>query len=86
MSVTLGESKGQTVLPLPAAEDITSEEVVLHDKDKVHLLESAVVTWTYQIKEMLKKGSDAAAQVCFCLAQVQRQSIAAAVGLAKDII
>lgn len=43
VSVTIGASKGQTVLPLPAVEP---DSVQLKDKDTVHRLESAVVTWS----------------------------------------
>eukprot|EP00891_Asterochloris_glomerata_P002883 jgi/Astpho2/2883/Aster-01037 len=57
--VTLGQTKGQTLLPLPPT-DGAQEEVVLQDKDKIHILESAVVTWTRQIKQVLKADPEAA--------------------------
>eukprot|EP00762_Andalucia_godoyi_P000343 ANDGO_03199.mRNA.1 Dynein beta chain len=62
--VTIGQIRGTTLLPLPA-EDTYAEEAASKDKEKVHALESAVVTWTRQIKNVLKmdpemalKGSD----------------------------
>ena len=62
MFVTLGQTKGQTLLPLPPS-DGAQEEVVLQDKDKIHILESAVVTWTRQIKQVLKADPEAAFKV-----------------------
>ncbi len=69
VNVSIGESKGQTVLPLPAAEPVQQPQQqqqgdgALKDKDKVHILESAVVTWTKQIKNVLKADPDAAFKV-----------------------
>ena len=37
--------------------------MVLQDKDKIHILESAVVTWTRQIKQVLKADPEAAFKV-----------------------
>ena len=48
VQVTAGLCKGDTVLPLPVKSEAIS------DKDFVHLLEGAFVTWTRQIKEVLK--------------------------------
>ena len=68
--VTIGQVKGQTLLPLPPSDITPQEPVVLHDKDKIHILEGAVITWTRQIKDVLKADSESAVQVqplCFCL-------------------
>ena len=54
VQVTAGLSKGDTVLPLPA------RSAAISDKDHVHLLEGAFVTWTRQIKEVLKVDPSAA--------------------------
>ena len=51
--VTIGHSKGETLLPLPSME-IASADRASKDKERVHVLESAVVTWTKQIKNVLK--------------------------------
>jgi dynein heavy chain len=51
VSITLGHTKGETCLPLPALEPMEGNS---NYKDRVHLLESAVIMWTKQIKNMLK--------------------------------
>jgi dynein heavy chain len=51
VSITLGHTKGETCLPLPALEPLEGNG---NYKDRVHLLESAVIMWTKQIKNMLK--------------------------------
>eukprot|EP00899_Mesostigma_viride_P009330 jgi/Mesvir1/18399/Mv14277-RA.1 len=56
--VTIGQTKGKTLLPLPPTEG--KEEKNLRDKDRIHVLESAVVTWTRQIKNVLKADPEAA--------------------------
>ena len=62
--VTLGQSQGRTLLPLPSehsqAERRASESHLARDKDKVHAFEQAVVTWTRQIKGVLKGDPEAA--------------------------
>jgi dynein heavy chain len=58
MTVTIGHTKGKTLLPLPPA-DAMSDMFVARDKDRVHVLESAVVTWTHQIKGILKADPEA---------------------------
>jgi len=42
--VTLGQVKGRTLLPLPPS-DVTSSEKT-SSKDKAHILEGAIITWT----------------------------------------
>ena len=55
--ITVGQNAGDTILPLPPKDATSSHS---HDarpdfgKDKVHLLENAVVTWTRQIKNILR--------------------------------
>ena len=51
--VTIGQTKGMTLLPLPPME-IASADRASKDKERVHVLETAVVTWTRQIKNVLK--------------------------------
>ena len=51
--VTIGHSKGETLLPLPPLE-MPSADRASKDKERVHVLETAVVTWTKQIKNVLK--------------------------------
>ena len=67
MFVTIGQVKGQTLLPLPPSEITPQEPVVLQDKDKIHILEGAVVTWTRQIKDVLKADSESALKVTLAL-------------------
>ena len=58
--ITIGRSIGKTLLPLPPPETISSSpggkgHATPKDKDSVHVLENAVVTWTRQIKNVLKQ-------------------------------
>lgn len=62
VNATLGQLKGQTLLPLPAA-DTQQQDQAAKDKAKIHILESAVMTWTKQIKSVLKADPDAALKV-----------------------
>jgi dynein heavy chain len=50
--VTIGQVKGRTLLPLPPI-DVASNEKT-SSKDKAQLLEGALVTWSRQIKTVLK--------------------------------
>eukprot|EP00879_Flechtneria_rotunda_P005416 GHRR01005708.1.p1 GENE.GHRR01005708.1~~GHRR01005708.1.p1 ORF type:complete len:1495 (+),score=578.36 GHRR01005708.1:300-4784(+) len=59
VNVSIGEAKGQTVLPLPAT-DMQQQDQAAKDKAKIHILENTVVTWTKQIKHCLKADPDAA--------------------------
>ena len=56
--VTIGEVKGRTMLPIPPQETTTSERI--SSKDKAHVLEGAVITWTKQIKNVLKQDPETA--------------------------
>ena len=57
--VTIGQTKGKTLLPLPPTEGSAGDKGI-RDKDKIHVLESAIVTWTRQIKGVLKTDPEAA--------------------------
>ena len=57
--VALGQSQGKTLLPLPPSDMLISDRTS-RDKDRVHVLETAVVTWTSQIKSVLKNDPEAA--------------------------
>ena len=61
--VTLGQTQGRTLLPLPpetsAEQRRASETQLARDKERVHGFESAVVTWTRQIKATLKGDPEA---------------------------
>lgn len=62
--VMIGSMKGQTLLPLPPASTVPAPptpdwQPSLKDQDKIHILESAIVTWTKQIKNVLKADPDA---------------------------
>ena len=60
--VTIGQTKGKTLLPLPPSESDGpgQEGAGTSDKDQIHVLESAIVTWTRQIKGVLKTDPEAA--------------------------
>lgn len=71
VQVTIGQTKGQTVLTLPAQSTLpgsasshpaSTEPISLKDQEKIHILESAIVTWTKQIKTVLKASADAPAK------------------------
>ncbi|KAJ3191413.1 hypothetical protein HK101_007802 [Irineochytrium annulatum] len=53
--VISGKSKGKTMLPLPHGAKLNTEA----DKSILHTLESAVIDWTHQIKEVIKSSSAA---------------------------
>ena len=57
--VSIGLKQGKTLLPLPPADATMGDESQSHrstkdDKERVHVLETAVNTWTRQIKNVLK--------------------------------
>lgn len=49
--VMIGLSKGRTLLPLPNKKVIHSDGP---EKDKAHIFEGCIITWTKQIKNVLK--------------------------------
>ncbi|KAJ1635860.1 flagellar outer dynein arm heavy chain beta [Pavlovales sp. CCMP2436] len=58
--VALGQSMGKTLLAVPPGEMLRSDGSSGKDKDRVHVLETSVVTWTAQIKNVLKTQPEAA--------------------------
>lgn len=54
VSITLGQTEGRTCLPLPVV-DFTGP---ITSKDKIHFLEGAVISWTKQIKRILKQDPE----------------------------
>ena len=54
-------SSALTLLPLPPKEATidrgNQQASVANNKDRVHILESAVITWTKQISHVLKSGN-----------------------------
>ncbi len=56
--VTLGQINGRTLLPLPPS-DATGFESK-SSKDKAHILESSIITWTRQIKKVLNQDPESA--------------------------
>ena len=67
--VTIGLTKGKTLLPLPPS-DASGDDKGAKEKERVHSLESAVVTWTRQIKNVLKTDPENLLKVdismCYC--------------------
>ena len=57
--INVGHTKGKTLLPLPPNES-KEDKGLMRDKDRVHILESTVITWTRQIKNVLKSDPEAA--------------------------
>jgi len=56
--VTIGQVDGRTMLPLPP-KDVSQKEKT-SSKDKAHILEGAIITWTKQIKNVLKQDPEIA--------------------------
>lgn len=55
VQMTVGEVAGTTHLPMPTSVD---PRTVNNHKDRVHLLEGCIVTWTGQIKAVLKQDPE----------------------------
>ena len=51
MTITIGESEGTTKLPLPPE---GGDSASMDEKEHVYLLETSLITWARQIKEILK--------------------------------
>jgi len=49
--VMIGLINGKTMLPMPSPKLVNSD---ILDKDKAHIFESSIITWTKQIKNILK--------------------------------
>lgn len=58
VSISVGQTRGETCLPLPPMDAATAAHMAV--KDRVHLLEGAVISWTRQIKGVLKQDPEAA--------------------------
>jgi dynein heavy chain len=61
LHVTVGLMSGKTLLPLPPKEatiDRGQGQAAANNKDRVHILESAVITWTKQISHVLKQDPE----------------------------
>jgi dynein heavy chain len=56
--IVVGKMAGETFLPLPPPESYASLEKTAHDKDSIHILESAVILWTGQIRDILAQESE----------------------------
>ena len=56
ITIAVGQSKGQTLLPHPPPEAF--EEDALLEKERVHLLESAVIAWSAKVEAVLSSDSD----------------------------
>lgn len=54
--VTIGQVKGKTLLPLPP-QDVTNSDRT-SSKDKAHILETAIIHWQKQIKNVLKQDPE----------------------------
>jgi dynein heavy chain len=55
--LTVGQTQGKTLLPLPPRDPSFvdgQDNRQFRDKERVHVLESCVVTWTQQIKNVLR--------------------------------
>jgi dynein heavy chain len=50
VTITVGQLKGETCLPLPPSFDNSGGA---NNKERIHLLETAVITWTKQIRSVL---------------------------------
>jgi dynein heavy chain len=65
VSITLGQMGGTTALPMPPTGNSKSTQQQQNStqnnamfKDRVHLFESAVITWTKQIKKILNRDPE----------------------------
>jgi dynein heavy chain len=58
LQITRGQCKGEVYLPLPPEKDISSESKFSNPKDRVHVLEGCLITWTKQIKNVLKQDPE----------------------------
>lgn len=59
VDVTIGNTEGKTLLPLPALDVPADMDEAVKDKDRVHILEACITTWTKEIKGVLKQEPDA---------------------------
>eukprot|EP01051_Picozoa_sp_SAG22_P001066 SAG22_NODE_38_length_26325_cov_107.302067_4_plen_92_part_00 len=52
--ITIGEAAGTTLLPLPPDEG----SALMDEKERIYQLETSIITWTRQIKDILKSDSE----------------------------
>ena len=57
IQIEIGRTEGQTILPLPADEDL-AEKPITTSKERIHVLEGCLITWTKQIKKVLKRDPE----------------------------
>ena len=55
VTITVGQTKGETCLPLPP---IDLGSAGSSSKERIYLLESAIITWTKQIRNVLKQDPE----------------------------
>ena len=55
LQITVGQTEGKTCLPLPPDSE---SSVGANQKDRVHILEGCLITWTKQIKNVLKQDTE----------------------------
>jgi hypothetical protein len=72
--ITLGLSRGRTLLPLPPKDSINAafvnDKAASKDKERIHLLENCVITWTRQIRSVLRlEGSTESGEPALQLSQ-----------------
>ena len=58
LQITVGQVDGYTRLPLPPVEDLDPTFRYTTNKERVHVLEGCLVTWTRQIKVVLKQDPE----------------------------
>ena len=57
IQIEIGRTEGKTILPLPADEDL-DEKPITTSKERIHVLEGCLITWTKQVKKVLKEPED----------------------------
>ena len=55
-SILCGQVKGETILPMPSLEN--HYDLLTQSQNRVSLLETAIITWTKQIKNVLKQDPE----------------------------
>lgn len=55
VTITLGQTTGHTTLPMPPLDPSASST---SNKERIYLLESAVITWSKQIRQVLKEDPE----------------------------
>ncbi|KAL4648151.1 dynein heavy chain 9, axonemal-like [Arapaima gigas] len=60
VSVMAGKVRGKTLLPLPAGLERVDQAALEKDKSILHSIESVVIDWCHQIRDVIKRDSAAA--------------------------